>query len=155
MCSSQNKTKPQLCIHNKWRNFRSCWRIFFIGITICDNLKPSTHVKYITTKANQSIGLIKRCFESRSEKVIKTLYETMIRPVLEYASPAWNPFYRKYIDELEKVQKRALNLSIAPVESVPLEQRLLEADLCKVYKYLSDLNRNNPDHLFSTNVAAI
>ena len=48
----------------------------------------------------------------------------MIQPVLEYASPAWNPFYRKDIDELEKVQKRALKLSIAPIKSVPLEQRV-------------------------------
>ena len=78
-------------------------------------------MKYITTKANQRIGLIKRCFESRSEKIIKTLYETMIRPVLEYASPAWNPFYRKDIDELEN-EMRALKLSTTPVESVPLEQ---------------------------------
>ena len=78
----------------------------------------------------------------------------MIRPVLEYASPAWNPFYRKDIDELENVQKRALKLSITHVQSVPLEQRLLEVDLCEVYKYLSGLNRNNPE-LFSNNVAAI
>ena len=113
MCSSQNKTKR------------------------------SNHIKYITTKANLHIGLIKRCLESRSEKIIKTLYETMIRPVLEHASPAWNPFCRKDIDELEKVQKRALKLSITPVKSVPLEQRRLEADLCEVHKYLSGLNRNN------------
>ena len=52
-----------------------------------------------------------------------------------------NPFYRKDIDELEKVQKRALKLSITPVESVPLEQRRLDADLCELY--LRGLNRNN------------
>ena len=68
--------------------------------------------------------------------------------MLEYASLAWIPFYRKDIDELENVQKRALKLSIIPVESVPLEQRRLEADLCEVYKYLSGLNRNNPEHFF-------
>ena len=51
-----------------------------LGITICENLKTSTHIKYIATKANQRII------------IIKTVYKTMIRPVLEYASPAWNPF---------------------------------------------------------------
>ena len=64
---------------------------------------------------------------------------TLIRPVVEYASPAWNPFYRKDIDELEKVQKRALKLSRTPIKSVPLEQsqRRLEVDLlCEVYKYI-------------------
>ena len=50
----------------------------YLGITICENLKPRTHITYITTKVNQRIELIKRCFESKSEKIIKTLYETMI-----------------------------------------------------------------------------
>ena len=49
-----------------------------LRITIYENLKPSTHIKYITTKANYCKGLIKQYFESRSEKIIKTLYETMI-----------------------------------------------------------------------------
>ena len=49
--------------------------------------------------------------------------------MLEYALPAWNPFYKKDIHELEKVQKRELKLSRTPIESVPLEQRRLEADL--------------------------
>ena len=67
---------------------------------------------------------------------------------------------RNDIDESEKVQKRALKLSITPMESIPLEQRRLEEDLCEdlcddlcedlcdVYKYLSVLNRNNPEHIF-------
>ena len=38
----------------------------------------------------------------------------------------WNLFYRKDIAELEKVQKRALKLSITPIKSVPLEQRWTE-----------------------------
>ena len=58
------------------------------------------------------------------------------------------PSIKKIIDELEKVQKRALKLSITPVESGPLKHRRLEANLCEVYKYLSGLNRNNPDHFF-------
>ena len=62
---------------------------------------------------------MKQCFESRSEKIIKTLYESMIRPVLEYPLSAWNPFYEKDINELEEVQKRALKLSRTPIESVP------------------------------------
>ena len=68
--------------------------------------------------------------------------------MLEYASPAWNPFYRKDIDELEKVQKRAPKISITPIESIPLEQRRIEADLSEVYEYLSGLNRVNPEHFF-------
>ncbi|KAI0207454.1 hypothetical protein LSAT2_007863 [Lamellibrachia satsuma] len=59
------------------------------------------------------------------------MYESVIRPVLEYASLTWNPFCTKEINELEKVQKRALKLSRTPVESVLLEQRRLEVDFCE------------------------
>ena len=113
MCSSQNKTKLQLNYAYTLNGeiLEVVGEQKDLGITICDNLKPSTHIKYITTKANQRIGLIKQCFESRSD----------------------------------------LKLSITPIESVPLEQRRLEADLCEVYKYLTGLNRS----IFSTNVAAI
>ena len=51
--------------------------------------------------------------------------------MLEYALPAWNPLYRKDTDELEKVQKKTLKLKIPPIESVPLEQRRIDTDLCK------------------------
>ena len=51
--------------------------------------------------------------------------------MLEYASPAWNPLYRKDTNELEKVQKKMLKLNIPPIESVPLEQRRIDTDLCK------------------------
>ena len=74
--------------------------------------------------------------------------------LVKYASPTWNPFYRKDIHELEKFQKRALKLSRTPIESVPLEHRRLEADLGEVYTYISGLNRNNPDNC-CINVAAV
>ena len=32
---------------------------------------------------------------------MKTVYDAMIRPVLENASPAWNPYYQKDINKLE------------------------------------------------------
>lgn len=62
----------------------------------------------------------------------KTLYKSMILPVQEYTSPAWNSFYQKDINEL--VQKRALKVSRTPIEPVPLEQRRLEVDLC-IYQW--------------------
>ena len=42
----------------------------------------------------------------------------MIRPVLEYASLAWNAYYQKDINTLETTQKRAQKLSRPPAESV-------------------------------------
>ena len=72
---------------------------------MCNNIEPASHIKHITTKANQRIGLIKRGFENRTEKAIKTLHDSMIRPVLEYASPAWNTYYPKILINLKQLKK--------------------------------------------------
>ena len=50
-----------------------------------------------------------------------------------------NIFSPNDINELQKVQKTVLRLSTTPIESVPLEQRRLEADLCEAHQRLSGL----------------
>ncbi|CAG9789230.1 unnamed protein product [Diatraea saccharalis] len=38
------------------------------------------------------------------------LYRSQFRSQLEYAVPIWNPFYNKYIETLENVQKKLLQV---------------------------------------------
>ena len=45
-------------------------------------------------------------FVSRDVGLWKRLYTTYIRPHLEYAIQAWNPYTKKDIKTLEKVQRR-------------------------------------------------
>ena len=35
------------------------------------------------------------------------LYTAMVRPHLEYASGAWNPHLKKYINKVENIQRKA------------------------------------------------
>jgi hypothetical protein len=37
-----------------------------------------------------------------------SLYNALVRSQLEYAVPIWNPFYNKYVETLESVQKKFL-----------------------------------------------
>ena len=73
-----------------------------LGVTISKSLKPATHIDIITKKAYQKIGMIKRCFTNFTERKVTTLYQAIIRPALEHASPVWNPWYKQDIEKLEK-----------------------------------------------------
>lgn len=120
-----------------------------LGVLISKDLSPRTHIVEIVKKANQRIGMVRRCFTNLTAKKVTTLYTTMIRSVLEYGAPTWSPFYQKDIDILEKVQKRCLRLSNEEIKLPSLRTRRLTADLCEVYKYLNGLYRTGCDELFT------
>ena len=77
-----------------------------LGVYISNDLKPNFHVNKTVKKGNQMVGLIRRCFTDLTQTKVKKLYEAIVRPILEYGSPAWNPYLQKYISALEKVQDR-------------------------------------------------
>lgn len=69
-----------------------------LGILISNDLLPRKHILEITKKANQRVGLIRRCFTNITQRKISTLFKTTVRPLLEYASVVWQPHLKKDID---------------------------------------------------------
>ena len=59
-----------------------------LGVTISNELKPSKHIDSIIKKANQRLGMIRRCFTNRSANVIVPISTSLIRPFLETNSAA-------------------------------------------------------------------
>ena len=55
-----------------------------LGVTISSDLKPGKHCTEVVKTANKLIGFIGRTFEFKSEKVILTLFNALVRPHLEY-----------------------------------------------------------------------
>ena len=49
-----------------------------LGITISNDLKPGKYCSGVIKKANKLVSFIGRAFEYKSEKVILTLYNTLI-----------------------------------------------------------------------------
>ena len=57
-----------------------------LGILFTPDLKFSPHVKLITRKDNNVIGIIKRTFSCLDRTMFRTLYISLVRPHLECAS---------------------------------------------------------------------
>ena len=71
------------------------------------DLRWNTHVSNVCTKENRTLGFLRRNLSSCPQDVKETAYKGLVRPVLEYASPVWDPHGIVLQEELEKVQNRA------------------------------------------------
>ena len=79
----------------------------YLGITVTENLCWNEHVNNICKKANSTLGLLRRILSGCDPKVKETAYRTLVRPKLEYACCAWNPYTKHNIYQLEMVQHLA------------------------------------------------
>ena len=82
-----------------------------LGIQVSSDLKYNDQVSKATSKANNMLGQLKRTFVTRDKLIWKKLYTTYVRPHLEFAIAGWNPYLKKDIAQIEKVQRRATKVS--------------------------------------------
>ena len=78
-----------------------------LGVTITNDLKWNTHVSNIYTKANRTLGFLRRNLSACSQDVKESAYKGLVRPALGYGSSVWDPSSILLQGELAKVQKRA------------------------------------------------
>lgn len=133
-----------------------------LGVNIKANLKVEDHVKEITKKANQMLGIIKHSFSNLNTEKFKILYKSYVRPHLEYAVQAWSPHLRKDIEAIERVQRRATKLPSElkdlPYEErckrlgiTPLEERRQRGDMIEVFKIMKGIENIDANTFFQRN----
>ncbi len=79
-----------------------------LGVIITENLSWESHLTCICAKANKLRGLLKRtCISIIDSSVRKTLYLTLVRSKLSYATEVWSPASSLLKQKAEKIQRRA------------------------------------------------
>ena len=78
--------------------------IKYLGVTITNDLKWNTHINNICSKANRTLGFLRRNLFSCPQDVKETAYKGLVHPILEYGSSVWDPHSKCLQEELEKVQ---------------------------------------------------
>jgi ribonuclease P/MRP protein subunit RPP40 len=105
------------------------------------------------------LGRIKKSFVNFDCKLLKSLYLTFIRPLLEFAVPVWSPFLKSDCDLIERVQHRASKLvpsirnrnyedRLKALGLTTLVERRQRGDAIQIYKFMHGMDNFDRDNRF-------
>jgi len=80
----------------------------YLGVELSCDLKWEKHITKIITKANRVQGMLNRVLKTADTKTRLVAYKSLLRPILEYASQVWDPYLKKEVKRLERIQNKAL-----------------------------------------------
>ncbi|XP_071141644.1 uncharacterized protein [Mytilus edulis] len=81
----------------------------YLGLNVSEDLQWKHHVDVTAKKASKSIGFLRRNLRECGKNVRNAAYISLVRPILDYASAAWDPHTTEDINSLEQVQRMAAN----------------------------------------------
>ena len=138
-------------------------QIKYLGLNISQDLKWNSHINSVSSKANQTLGFLKRNIKINSQTIKEKAYKSIVRPKLEYCNTVWDPkciknpkegdkTNHRLVYQIEMVQRRAARWVTGRYHNTPsvcdmlrsldwrsLEQRRVDSRLTIFYKIRNHL----------------
>ena len=70
-------------------------------------------------RAVKILNFVKGNLTNCSITIIRQAYLALVRPIMEYASPVWDPYYNSDIYRLDRVQRRAARWALSDYSREP------------------------------------
>ena len=141
---------PNLLINNI--NIENVAEFNFLGIQLNQNLKWKTHQNHVSLKLTKTIGILNRLKHELPLPILKTIYNTLFLPHLNYGILLWG----SENESIHKLQKRVLRIISgskfnAHTEPICREEQLLKVNeiyKLAIYKFYFKLINNELPHYF-------
>ena len=128
-----------------------------LGVKINVDLTPSEQCYRAASRARSELFLLSRRFVNITSRNFVVLYNTFVRPHLEYCVRAWAPYLQRDMNHLERVQRQATRM-VRSLRHLPYEERLarlnmfslrrrrLRGDLIETFKIIKNIEKVDPQY---------
>lgn len=161
-CPSRYPVNYNYYIHNSL--LQICESGKYLGVTLSNDFKWSSHISAISKKASQQLGFIRRNTRFLPQSFREAAYKSLVRPHLEYCCSVWDPHTISEIQTLERIQRQAaryvtadyrrtssVSVMISKLKWPSLSSRRAVSRLTMVYRIMNNLVAIPPDTFFTIN----
>ena len=138
---SKNSVLPELPFHNETLSYKVSSEICLdpvkkvrdLGVMVSSDLTWSGHIGSMVSNARSKLSWVFSVFRTRDRAVMTTLYKSLVRSLLEYCCPLWNPSKVAEIQLIEGVQ-RTFTSRVSGLKNLNYRERLSELKLMSLQR---------------------